>query len=82
MLSAGEISTSVFGNIAIGGYDPVGYHLSGLSEKGKNDITHVWKGIEWRFSGKENRALFAAAPEKYAPRYGGIARTVCPMGRG
>jgi YHS domain-containing protein len=39
--------------------------------KGSEEIVHSWKGATWRFSSAENRDRFAAAPEKYAPQYGG-----------
>lgn len=71
MLYAGEISTSFISGAAIGGYDPVSYHLSGFPQKGLSSIAYSWKDAEWRFSSVENRDLFAGAPEKYAPRYGG-----------
>jgi len=56
---------------AIRGYDPVAYFTQGRPVKGSKDFTHRWKGAEWRFASAENRARFAAAPEKYAPQYGG-----------
>jgi YHS domain-containing protein len=39
--------------------------------KGSDKFVHQWKGVTWRFSSAENRDRFAAAPEKYAPQYGG-----------
>jgi YHS domain-containing protein len=39
--------------------------------KGSPELTHQWKGATWRFASAENRERFAAAPEKYAPQYGG-----------
>ncbi len=56
---------------AIRGYDPVAYFTQGRPVQGSKDFTHRWKGAEWRFASAENRARFAAAPEKYAPQYGG-----------
>ncbi len=38
---------------------------------GKAKVTHKWNGATWRFSSVANRKRFAAAPEKYAPLYGG-----------
>ena len=56
---------------AIRGYDPVAYFTEGRPLKGSKEFTHRWNGAEWRFASAENRARFAAAPEKYAPQYGG-----------
>lgn len=56
---------------AIDGTDAVAYFTKGKPVAGKRSITHEWKGATWRFSSEENRDNFAAAPEKYAPQYGG-----------
>lgn len=56
---------------AIRGYDPVAYFTEGKPVRGEADHTHQWNGATWRFASKQNRDAFAAAPEKYAPRYGG-----------
>jgi len=59
------------GGAAIRGYDPVAYFTEGKPVKGKTEFTHQWKGATWRFASAANRDRFAAAPEKYAPQYGG-----------
>jgi YHS domain-containing protein len=56
---------------AIRGYDPVSYFTEGRPVKGSDQFTHRWKGATWRFSSAENRERFAAAPEEFAPQYGG-----------
>jgi len=56
---------------AIRGYDPVAYFTEGKPVRGEADHTHQWNGATWRFASKQNRDAFAAAPEKYAPQYGG-----------
>ena len=56
---------------AIRGYDPVAYHTVGKPVQGRADITYVWQEAEWHFASEANRSLFAADPDKYAPRYGG-----------
>jgi hypothetical protein len=56
---------------AIRGYDPVAYFSQNRPVKGSPQFTHRWNGAEWRFASAENRDRFAAAPEKYAPQYGG-----------
>jgi hypothetical protein len=56
---------------AIRGYDPVAYHREGRATPGSAAITHAWGGVDWRFASTANRDLFAADPERYAPRFGG-----------
>ena len=56
---------------AIRGYDPVAYFTEGRPVKGSREFTHPWRGATWRFASAENRERFAAAPETYAPQYGG-----------
>ena len=56
---------------AIGGYDPVAYFTEGKPVEGSGDYTAKWKGADWRFASAANRDMFVAAPEKYAPQYGG-----------
>ena len=56
---------------AIRGYDPVAYHVQAKAVRGSPKFTHAWNGATWRFASKRNRALFAADPDRYAPRYGG-----------
>ncbi len=56
---------------AIRGYDPVAYHAEGKPVKGERAHRVEWKGATWSFASAENKALFEADPEKYAPRYGG-----------
>lgn len=57
--------------IAVDGTDVVGYFTQGEPVAGDAAITHDWMGATWRFSTEENRAAFAADPERYAPQYGG-----------
>ena len=56
---------------AIDGYDPVAYFVSNAPAKGARAYVHKWHGADWYFANAENRDLFKADPEKYAPRYGG-----------
>ena len=59
------------GNVAIRGYDPVAYFTEEKAVKGSREFTLGWQGADWRFASAENRDLFAANPEQYAPQYGG-----------
>lgn len=56
---------------AIDGYDPVAYFVSNAPAKGIKAYTHKWNGADWYFTSAENRDLFIANPQKFAPRYGG-----------
>lgn len=58
-------------SVAIRGYDPVGYFAAGRPVKGAAQFTHQWRDATWHFANAENRDKFAAAPEKFAPQYGG-----------
>ena len=67
-----RINTGLFGSIAIKGYDTVAYHTKGRALKGKSAFSYEWNDAIWQFSSAENRDLFAATPERYAPKYGGF----------
>ena len=66
-----EIYSGILSTTAVGGYDPVAYFTEGKPVQGKRDITFAWKGMTWRFASEQNRELFKARPEAYAPQYGG-----------
>jgi YHS domain-containing protein len=57
--------------LAIKGYDAVAYFTASKALKGNESFTFRWHDMTWHFSSKENRDLFAASPEKYAPQYDG-----------
>lgn len=59
-------------NIAIEGYDTVAYFTKGRPVEGKSEFEHVWQDAHWRFSNASHRDMFAADPERFAPRYGGF----------
>ena len=65
------VETGTFNNKAIYGYDTVAYWQQNKAVKGSEDHVFTWLGAEWYFSSAENKALFEANPEKYAPQYGG-----------
>jgi YHS domain-containing protein len=65
------IGQSPVDNLAIKGYDTVAYFKDGKALKGNESFTSQWHNMTWYFSTKENRDLFAASPEKYAPQYDG-----------
>jgi len=57
--------------IAIDGTDPTGYFTDGAPVAGDPEIALDWNGATWRFESAESRAMFEAAPGRYAPRFGG-----------
>jgi YHS domain-containing protein len=57
--------------VAIKGYDTVAYHTEGRAVKGQVKYSYEWNDAKWHFSSAENRDLFAADPDRYAPKYGG-----------
>jgi len=65
-----QVNTDEFG-IAIQGYDSVAYHLEKHPVEGKSEFAFEWNDAVWHFASSENRDLFAADPERYAPQYGG-----------
>jgi YHS domain-containing protein len=65
------VERSPSGDTAIKKYDPVAYFEAGEAVKGNDSFTFEWNEKVWHFSTKENRDLFAANPDKYAPQYDG-----------
>jgi hypothetical protein len=57
--------------VAIQGYDTVAYFTEGRAMQGKPEFEYVWGESRWWFATAEHRDLFAADPERYAPRFGG-----------
>jgi YHS domain-containing protein len=56
---------------AILGYDPVAYFTDGKPVKGLDTLSVDWMGAKWKFASQAHLDQFRAAPEKYAPQYGG-----------
>jgi len=56
--------------LAVKGYDVVVYS-DGAARKGSTQFEHKWNGGTFRFENAANRDRFAAAPERYAPQFGG-----------
>ena len=65
------VYTGVFSELAVSGYDPVAYFTEQKPVKGDSRFSTKYAGAEWHFSSAENRDKFIAAPEHYAPQYGG-----------
>lgn len=57
--------------IAIDGFDTVAYFTQDEAVEGDPSFAHEWSGATWLFANAENRDLFIADPEAYAPQFGG-----------
>ncbi len=71
VLALDTINTPWYSNTAIEGYDPVAYFSENAAVEGNKSHKLEWQGANWHFASAQNRALFEANPEKYAPQYGG-----------
>jgi len=58
--------------LAIRGTDPVAYFDAGRPIAGEAAFEADWNGARWRFASAANRDAFVAAPENFAPQYGGF----------
>ncbi len=74
------VYTGTFSRTAVDGYDAVAYFTQQQPVKGDKRYSLEWNGAEWRFASAENRDRFAAAPEKYAPQYGGYCAWAVSQG--
>ena len=79
-LAGGVVNTTRFGNTAVDGYDAVSYFTEGKAVEGSGDFTYKWNGATWKFASQAHRDAFAAAPEKYAPQYGGYCAWAVSQG--
>lgn len=85
---AGEpVSTSFFGNIAIGGKDTVSYHAAGTRKshavvEGDKRFEVQYLGATWRFASRESAQKFATDPPAYAPKYNGHCANALSLGEG
>ena len=79
--SKDQVNTTLFGNKAIHGYDPIAYFTDGKPLPGRDDLEFEWMGAKWRFATAEHRDAFRTTPEKYAPQYGGYCAYAVSQGR-
>ncbi|MBS1826968.1 MAG: YHS domain protein [Acidobacteria bacterium] len=57
--------------LALKGYDPVAYFAQSRPVKGLPAYSATHAGATYLFATAENRDAFTAAPDKYAPQFGG-----------
>jgi YHS domain-containing protein len=67
-------------NVAINGFDTVAFFIEQKSVPGKAEHSFEWMGAKWLFASEDNLERFKAAPEKYAPQYGGHCALGVSMG--
>lgn len=70
--SHNEVNQPIFSDTAINGYDPVAYIMSDQAMEGNEEYSYHWKNATWRFASEENKTIFMAQHDKYAPQYGGF----------
>lgn len=80
ILAAGDAVSVDADKVAIQGYDTVAYFTDGKPVKGSPAFEAVWQDARWRFANAEHRDMFSAAPETYAPRFGGFCIMAMTMG--
>jgi YHS domain-containing protein len=80
MAKEAPVYTPTFSNTAVSGYDPVAYFSEQKPVKGNSKISADYNGAKWFFSSIENRDKFVAAPEQYAPQYGGYCAWAVSQG--
>ena len=74
------IYTGTFSNVALSGYDTVGYFTQGKPVLGSARFKTVYKGAEFHFASAANLAKFKANPAAYAPQYGGYCAWAVSQG--
>lgn len=57
--------------VAINGFDPVAYFTESRAVPGKPEFSSEWNGARMLFASAENKAMFDADRDAYAPKYGG-----------
>lgn len=67
-------------DVAIKGTDPVAYFTESQAVAGNAEFAYEWNDAVWHFASAENRDLFSANPEKYAPKYGGYCAWAASQG--
>ncbi|GGY51198.1 YHS domain-containing (seleno)protein [Parvularcula lutaonensis] len=78
--AADPIHTGLLNNVAVGGYDAVSF-FDGEGIEGSREFSATYQGAEFRFASAENLARFEAAPEEYAPQYGGYCAWAIAQGK-
>ena len=75
-----EVNTSFLGGLAVDGHDSTAYFQKSAPTEGAEEYVVEYKGATWRFADAKSRDLFAAAPDSYAPQYGGYCSNQMSLG--
>lgn len=78
--SVAPIAKDPESHLAMEGYDPVGYFSQGEAILGDPAYRAEYDGAVFFFASAEHRDMFAAAPEKYVPAFGGYCTETIAMG--
>lgn len=73
-------TTNTNSGIALEGFDAVSYFSDSGPTQGGVEFSYDFADAQWQFSTAENRDLFAADPEKYAPEFGGFCAFAASKG--
>jgi YHS domain-containing protein len=66
--------------VALRGHDPVGYFTANKPVQGSKEFQSAWGGATFLFASAANKAAFDAAPDTYAPKYGGFCAYAASQG--
>lgn len=78
---AGADTETDANGVILAGYDAVSYFTENAAIEGSAEYTAVHNDAIYRFSSAQNRDLFSANPEKYAPQYGGFCAYGAALGK-
>ena len=81
------VSTSYWGNVALGGHDVVAYYQEDAKQtrlvaKGNDAYSVEWQGVSWQFASQASADKFAKDPSQYVPRYNGYCANALSLGEG
>ena len=57
--------------LALQGYDPVAFFVENKPIKGRPELRTYYQGAAYYFANLQDKKLFEAEPQKYAPAFGG-----------
>jgi len=69
------------GRFAIEGFDTTAYFTKGDAVKGGEEHKADWEGADWLFESAAAAAAFKAAPDDFAPQFGGYCTFAMSIGK-
>ena len=72
VLAASDRVSTGGGVAALQGYDTHAYWTISAAREGTESFVVTWKGVPWHFASQADADAFAAAPESFAPQFGGF----------